>query len=300
MAYWISIRIPVVLLLAITQLLDATARQVVQTGGFYGARLGRVVGSSKPSRRPYFEFYAAECSLDEAEERPHRNCKGGSTLHIYQHFKKSYTKHSTVSFTPKSFVAGDKGPRYFRSAISADHVGVEKYLSLTTYPDSERGWDVPVTWFVRPIDEKWTRPVIKRVETPGNASSWYGHSISVIPGDPDTGGVLVADKGRAFMRYYDNKANKVDMSDIVSPLPDNGSVIIEEFATSVTQPMGYLPLISQPGTRGGRGHVFSVEKRVIGHRVSFTVRELLMGPWYDASFGQRILGRWRCDNYAHQ
>lgn len=300
MAYWISIRIPVVLLLAITQLLDATARQVVQTGGFYGARLGRVVGSSKPSRRPYFEFYAAECSLDEAEERPHRNCKGGSTLHIYQHFKKSYTKHSTVSFTPKSFVAGDKGPRYFRSAISADHVGVEKYLSLTTYPDSERGWDVPVTWFVRPIDEKWTRPVIKRVETPGNASSWYGHSISVIPGDPDTGGVLVADKGRAFMRYYDNKANKVDMRDIVSPLPDNGSVIIEEFATSVTQPMGYLPLISQPGTRGGRGHVFSVEKRVIGNRVSFTVRELLMGPWYDASFGQRILGRWRYGDYAHQ
>jgi hypothetical protein len=156
----------------------------------------------------------------------------------------------------------------------------------------EKGWDRSVTWFIRPIHQKWDRPTIKKVEAPDNATSWYGHSLSVIPGDPDNGGVLVADKGRAFMQYYDNKLNKVKKQDIVSPLPDI-PMIIEEFGASVTQPFSSVPMISQVGGKDGRGLIFTIEKRTVGYRVTYNCKEFLMGPWYDEKFGEKIVGRWR-------
>lgn len=262
----------------------------VRKGKHYGAHLGLGVGSSKPSRRPYFEFFATECSFPQDEE-PHEKCFG-SKLHIFYHFKDEYTRHSRVTFKPKNFVGRRKGPRFFRPVISADHVTTEKYLTLTTYKDKRNGWDRLVTWFIRPIDEKWTRPTIKRVEAPDNASSWYGHSLSIFPGDPDIGGVLVGDRGRAFVQYYDNKLNKVPKSDILPPLPDSPQLPAEAFATCVTQPFGFSPLISQPGD-GGKGNLFTIEKKSASEPGFYSVKEFLRGPWYDEKFGTRMVGRWR-------
>ena len=262
----------------------------VHKGKFYGATLGLGVGSSKPARRPYFEFFATECSFNQDEE-PHRKCYG-SKLHIFYHFKNQYTKNSRITFKPKNFKNNKKGPRYFRPTISADHASLEKYLALTTYPDKEKGWDRSVTWFIRPIDQKWDRPTIKKVEAPDNATSWYGHSLAIFPGDPDNGGVLVADKGRAFVQYYQSKLNKVQKTDVVSPLPDTPT-IIEEFAASVTEPFSSVPMISQVGGKDGRGHIFTIEKRTVGYRVTYSCKEFLMGPWYDEKFGEKIVGRWR-------
>ena len=261
----------------------------VHRGKFYGATLGLGVGSSKPAKRPYFEFFATECAFDQDEE-PHRKCCG-SKLHIYYHFKDRYKERSRITFKPKNFKRNKKGPRYFRPTISADHAFLEKYLALTTYPDKEKGWDRSVTWFIRPIDQKWDRPTIKKVEAPQNASSWYGHSLSVFPGDPDNGGVLVADKGRAFVQYYNNKLNKVKKADVVSPLPDIPT-IIDEFATSVTQPFSFLPLVSQVGVDGS-GNIFTLEKKTIGYSVSYSVKEFMSGPWYDEKFGEKMVGKWR-------
>lgn len=258
----------------------------VQKGSHYGAYLGLGVGSSKPNRKPYFEFYATECSFPEGE-KPHKRCYG-SKLYIFSNFRDKNSKHDRLTFKPKAFTRNSKGPRFFRPEISADHAALEKYLSLTTYKDTKNGWDRPVTWFIRANDGKWANPTIKKVTAPDNATSSYGHSISIIPGDPDNGGVVVADKGKAFLLPYGKQPKK--QQDLVSPFPDSDKLKSEAFATSVTQPFGFFPLVSQPG-KGGI--IYTIEKRSPYYPDYYILRELIKGPWYDEQFGKRILGRWR-------